>query len=230
MSKLQDYYRLFDMFNGNLNDEQKKVLGELEDRIIAEEILPAISESVAPVLSALRRNLTLVVDYSTEDGITVKTTRGEVVVKEHTAKKYQIPATNKTVKISEADEPQSNVENSGENSGEGDEPHDPITRAESIGFKVTFPDGAVVRGHDAKTTMIETLRKFGLQRVATFKGRIFKGYPLVGRTKRTDGRTRWQEEVDGWYVYTNLSNGVKIKVLHMVAQELGEHITIESLE
>lgn len=221
MSKLQDYYRVFDMFNGNLSDEQKKVLGELEDMIIAEEILPAISESVAPVLSALRRNLTLVVDYSTEDGITVKTTRGEVVVKEHTAKKYQIPSTQKTVKVSEADGPQ--------DGGADEEPRDPIARQDSVGFKVTFPDGSVIRGKDAKSTMIATLRKLGLERAAAFSGRRFKGYPLVGRTKRTDGKNKWQEEVDGWFVYINMSNATKIGVLQMVARELGTSITIENL-
>lgn len=219
MSKLQDYYRLFDMFNGNLNDEQKKVLGELEDMIIAEEILPAISESVAPVLSALRRNLTLVVDYSTEDGITVKTTRGEVVVKEHTAKKYQIPSTGKTITVSEKDQQT--------DGGEDDEQVDPTMRAESIGFKVTFPDGTVIRKKDAKSTMVATLRKLGLERVAKFEGRRFKDYPLVGRQKRTDGHARWQEEVDGWFIYINMSNATKINVLHMVAHELGTNITIE---
>lgn len=214
MSKLQDYYRLFDMFNGKLTKDQKTVLGGLEDQIIAEEILPAISESVAPVLSTLRRNLTLVVDYDT-----VKTTRGEVVVKEHTAKKYELPSTYKTIKVAEVDETQDEEEN--------DELRNSITRSESIGFKITFPDGTVIREKDAKTTMIATLRKLGLKKVAEFKGRMFKGYPLVGRTKRTDGKYKWQEEVDGWYIYINMSNETKINILRMVAYELGLAITIE---
>lgn len=105
MSELQDYYRLFDMFKGKLNEEQKKTLEGLEDQLIAEEILHAISESVAPVLSNLRRPFSLVVDYDPEVVVIVKTTRGEVVVKENTAKKYQIPNTTKVVVVSEvADE------------------------------------------------------------------------------------------------------------------------------
>ena len=55
MGKLKDYYRLFDMFKGNLTDEQKGILEGLEDQLIAEEILPAISDSVAPVLGNLKR-------------------------------------------------------------------------------------------------------------------------------------------------------------------------------
>ena len=95
MSKIQEYYDFIDKFQGNLKEKQIKVLEELEDSLIAEEILPAISESVAPVLNILRRHLTLVVDYDPDGGITVKTTRGEVVVKENTAKKYEIPSTKK---------------------------------------------------------------------------------------------------------------------------------------
>ncbi len=101
MSKIQDYYDFIDKFHGDLNEEQIKMLEGLEDQLIAEEILPAISKSVAPVLSILRRHLTLVVDYAPQSGITVKTTRGEVVVKEDTAKKYEIPSTNKVVKVAE---------------------------------------------------------------------------------------------------------------------------------
>lgn len=113
MSKIQDYYDFIDKFKGDLKPRLQTELEQLEDSLIAEEILPAISESVAPVLDILRRHLTLVVDYDPQAGIIVKTTRGEVVVKENTAKKYEIPKTHKVVKVAEAqhvegkeDEPQ----------------------------------------------------------------------------------------------------------------------------
>lgn len=217
MNRLEEYYRLFDLFNGNLTDKQKEVLGELEDQIIAEEILPAISESVAPVLSTLRRNLTLIVDYDTDKGITVKTTRGEVVVKEHTAKRYEIPATKKVVTVAEAD---LTAVNSEEEFG--------ITRSESVGFSVTFRDGSVIVRKDAQSTMIATLRAIGFERVAPFRGRTFAGYPLVGREKRTDGAGRWQQLVDGWYIYTNMSNDVKMRVLRMISDELDLGLIIKN--
>ena len=78
-------------------------------------------------------------------------------------------------------------------------------RAGSIGFSVTFPDGTVIRHHEAKDTLIESLRKIGLERVSRFRGRLFKGYPLVGKIKRTDGTHRWQEKVGDWYIYVNIS-------------------------
>ena len=93
MSKIQDYYDFIDKFKGDLKPRLQTELEQLEDSLIAEEILPAISESVAPVLGILRRHLTLVVDYDPEGGITVKTTRGKVEVDEPTAKKYLKSAT-----------------------------------------------------------------------------------------------------------------------------------------
>ena len=102
MSKIQDYYDFIDKFKGDLKPRLQTELEQLEDSLIAEEILPAISESVAPVLGILRRHLTLVVDYDPEGGITVKTTRGKVEVDEPTAKKYKIPSTKKVVKVAEA--------------------------------------------------------------------------------------------------------------------------------
>ena len=62
MSKIQDYYDFIDKFKGDLKPRLQTELEQLEDSLIAEEILPAISESVAPVLGILRRHLTLVVD------------------------------------------------------------------------------------------------------------------------------------------------------------------------
>lgn len=59
-------------------------------------------------------------------------------------------------------------------------------RSESIGFTVKFPDGTVVQRKNAKETMIATLKVIGLHKAAAFRGRLFKGFPLVGRNRRTD--------------------------------------------
>lgn len=76
-------------------------------------------------------------------------------------------------------------------------------RSSSVGFVVEFPDGTVVQRNNAKETLVATLRVIGLNRVAAFRGCTFAGIPLVTRTRRGDGDNKWQEEVDGWYVYVN---------------------------
>ncbi|MCQ2235239.1 MAG: hypothetical protein MJZ24_10935 [Paludibacteraceae bacterium] len=225
MSRLEEYYRLFDMFQGKLTDEQKKILEGLEDQLIAEEILPAISKSVAPVLSTLRRNITLVVDYDTEKGITVKTTRGEVVVKEHTVKKYQIPSTKKTIQVAEAA-----ITPSKEEEKKTEDEREPITRSESIGFKVTLSDGKVIYRKTAKDTMIATLQAIGLEKASQYRSHLFRGLPLVCNQKRKENGHKLQEKVDGWYIFVNMNNNDKIKVLYEIAEEFGMKIKIEKVE
>ena len=44
MSKIQDYYDFIDKFKGDLKPRLQTELEQLEDSLIAEEILPAISE------------------------------------------------------------------------------------------------------------------------------------------------------------------------------------------
>lgn len=215
MSKLEDYYRLFDMFNGKLTNEQKKVLEGLEDQLIAEEILPAISKSVAPVLTTLRRNLTLIVDYDTEQGVTVKTTRGEVVVKEHTAKKYQIPSTNKVVKVAEVDEEPEEQE------PEEDNDNTPkFTRGPKVKFEVRL-NGNIVGGKGAVDVFVNVIKQVGYQRVADLKIMFARGeFNLVERRKRSYKNKNWQREINGWYIYSNTSTPTKAENLAEIAERL----------
>lgn len=224
MGKLKDYYRLFDMFNGKLTDEQKKILEGLEDQLIAEEILPAISESVAPVLGALRRPLTLVVDYDPEGGIVVKTTRGEVVVKEHTAKKYQIPTTQKVVTVSETDDVPETQEETDSTLETTKYTRGPIKK-----FEVRL-NGKVVEGKDGAGILAEAIRQIGYERVAALNIMFVKGaYNLVDRRKRTDQNKIWQRKSEGWYIYTNTANPTKAENLAEIAERLGidMEITLE---
>lgn len=111
-----------------------------------------------------------------------------------------------------------------------DEPEDStekISRAGSIGFSVKFQDGTVIRHREAKDTLIESLRKIGLERVSSFSGRMIKGYRLVDKKERTDGTSKWQEKVDDWYVYIKMSNEVKIKFLKMISDEFHLGLVIE---
>lgn len=126
--------------------------------LIAEEILPAISESVAPVLGTLRRPLTLVVDYEPEGGIVVKTTRGEVVVKEHAAKKYQISSTKKFVKVAEtAEEPSNDIP----------ETKEPIKRSPATGLCVWVSAEDFIQEKKAAQTMAKTIEYIGAEKVAS---------------------------------------------------------------
>ena len=215
MSKIEDYYHFIDKFNGELNDRQKRVLEELEDQLIADEILPAISESVAPVLSIMRRHLTLVVDYDPHGGITVKTTRGQVVINEHTAKKYEIPATRKVVKVAEAKKK--------------DEHKEPAKRAPKTGLCVWLPDGSLIQETKAKFTMMAAIENAGVEAVA--KLRIpHDSMFLVSKEKHPLYAANQQKLSHGYLLNTHSSNKVKKRQLDKISKALNLGWKVEIIE
>lgn len=211
MSKIQDYYDFIDKFKGDLKEDSKKALEQLEDSLIAEEILPAISESVAPVLSILRRHLTLVVDYDPQGGITVKTTRGEVVVKEHTAKKYEIPSTNKVVKVAEA----KGQEMAPEHSAKRKE----IKRGPNTGLCVWLPNGDFIQGKKASKTMAAAVEQAGVERVAAMKIPHDNSF-LVSKEVHPKYADNQQKLSHGYLLNTHSNNMTKVKQLTKISREL----------
>ena len=100
-------------------------------------------------------------------------------------------------------------------------------RAGSIGFSVRFPDGTVIRHNNAKDTFIETLRRIGFERLSSFDRRLIMGYRVVSKIERTDGNSKWQDKVGDWYIYTKLSNNVKIQLIQMISDDYHLGLTIE---
>ena len=225
MGKIHEYYALIDkleaIFQGKLTEKQGKLLEELEDSLIAEEILPAISESVAPVLGILRRHLTLVVDYDPEGGIIVKTTRGEVVVKENTAKKYEIPSTKKVVKVAEAqhveeieDEPQKSKK---------------IKRSPSTGLCIWLPNGDFIQAKKANLTMVEAVKWAGAETVASLRIPHDGDY-LVSKKEHPKYAGSQHSLPNGYLINTHSSTKTKKQQLEKISKALNLGWRIEIVE
>lgn len=121
------------------------------------------------------------------------------------------------------------VADDGDNEPDDDNPD--RTRARSIPFAVKFPDGKVFRYNKAQWTLIDSLKHMGLEHASHFTGEMFKGFPLVGKRQRiTPDGQQWQKQIDGWWIYINMSNARKIRCLEGVAKMLNIPITIELLE
>ena len=208
MGKLQDYYRLFDMFKGNLTDEQKRILESLEDQLIAEEILPAISESVAPVLGNLRRPLSLIVDYNPESGITVKTTRSEIVVQEKTVKKYEIPT-----------KPKVSDDFSSEELSDGKIIKRALKRSPATGLCIWISNNEFIQEVRASQTMAHAIDIIGPKRVADL-GIPHDGDFLVTKTKHHKYSREQQLLSDGYLVNTHSSTETKKKQLEKISDAL----------
>ena len=102
------------------------------------------------------------------------------------------------------------------------------TKDPSIPFAVEFPDGVKIAEKNAVETFIKSLQKIGLSKVQQHAGIIISGYNLVSDVERPpEGETKkWQHYVDTKYIYTKLSNPVKIKFLYQIAEKFKINIKI----
>ena len=66
MSRLSDLYKAMETLRKeglSLNEDLEKQVSDLEENIIKKEILPIVTETIAPALKQVQRELVLVVDY-----------------------------------------------------------------------------------------------------------------------------------------------------------------------
>lgn len=196
MSKIEEFYQFREKFADMFPEELWKVK---EETLLQDELTTVIRDSVAQVLSEVRSPIRVTIDYEPNGDIAVK------------------------VSLKETDDTSEVIETP---SSVGEQPAGQLAsksygqRSESVGFTVKFPDGTVVQRKNAKETMIATLKVIGLHKAAAFRGRTFKGFPLVGRNRRTDVDFKCQELVDGWYIYINMSNDTKIEMLRQISDEM----------
>ena len=197
-----------------VDDKLLKAADNLEEKIIKEEILPALSQNIEPQLSEIQRDLVLVVEYHPGEPLSVALSR-KTKISEIIDAKTLTPKSSKPVSSSE--KPASVV------------PHEPTKHIENAtkGMRVTFPDGTVIWHRAAIETFIDTLRKIGFVNIPIV-GIQHGGYDLVSKKKRPAEAGRvWQHECDGWYVYSNISNSQKRDDLMKISKYYNIGLSIE---
>lgn len=199
MSKIEELYKFHESFPDILSTE---LLKEKEEALLQEEFAPMVRQSVSQIFSGVRSPISISIDYEPEGDVVVKISRKRDSVP---SMRVRHPAL--------LDDPMLVPEK--------------VRRSESKGFTVYFKDGTMVQRKNAKETMIATLKVIGLRRVAAFRGRLFKGIPFVSRNRRTDVDFKCQELIDGWFVYTNMSNDTKIEILRQISDELNLGLIIK---
>ena len=78
MSRLSDLYKAMETLRKeglSLNEDLEKQVSDLEENIIKKEILPIVTETIAPALKQVQRELVLVVDYVPGSPISVHLSR-----------------------------------------------------------------------------------------------------------------------------------------------------------
>lgn len=199
---LQDLYDIIEKSKKRklvLPKDVIRQINEIEEGIIRNEILSAMSKDIEPRLSAIKRDLVLVVEYHPGQPISVALSR-KMKINQITDAKTITPVQEKVGEPVVSTKKSSSVE-----------PHVPTKQVvnHTKGLRVQFPDGTVICRTTAIETLKASLRRIGLQRVHDLNIQ-HSGYNLVSKQKRPSDGQIWQHELDGWYIYSNTTNLVKI--------------------
>lgn len=218
MTKLEKLYQSIDnlkQLGVEITKEQLKVLDEFEEEVIKDEVIPALSQDIAPRLNPIKRELVLVVEYHPGDPIRVALSRKAKISDFIDAKPLTLPV-NQPVTSDEKPIPQ-------------DPNREPTKRVEhnTKGLKVIFPNGTVICRTKAIDTYIATIKYIGYERVASLNIQ-HSSFNIVSRQKRPTKPGRiWQHKSDGWYIYSNTSNIVKMEDLKEISDRLRLGLRIE---
>lgn len=200
-----------------LSKELLDAADALEEQLIQTEIIPAISGNVEPILSQIKRDLVLVLEYHPGRPISVALSR-KTTINQIPGTKALRPYDERTSEPQTADEPAPRIL-----------PTEPTRQVKNPtkGLRVTFPDGTTICRSTAIETFILALRRIGFEKVARLR-LPHKGYNLVGHERREPEPGKiWQHECDGWYIWSNMSNSQKRDDLQKISDQLNLNLIIE---
>ena len=208
MSRLSDLYKAMETLRReglSLNEDLEKQVNELEENIIKKEILPIVTETIAPALKQVQRELVLVVDYVPGSPISVHLSRKRNFTAGITDAKEILP------------DPQVEHKEIGKTSPKGDIA--PATR-----LSITLADGRVIQESQAA----ETFRQFVMivvpERVRSL-GMTQCKVPLISNTLDSKYKRAQKPVGNGWYLMTNSNTQTKKRDIERIAREL--HIKIK---
>ena len=166
-----------------------------------------MTETIAPILKQVQRELVLVVDYVPDAPMSV-----------HLSRKR-----NFTDKIADAKEilPDPQVEHRTIGKISGKIRKNPATR-----LRIILPDGRVLQEYNAAQTFCEFVKYVGVSRVRSL-GLIQSAIPLVSNTLDKKYARAQKPLGGGWYLMTNSNTMVKKKDIEYIAKKFGIKIKVE---
>lgn len=208
MSRLSDLYKAMETLRReglSLNEDLEKQVNELEENIIKKEILPIVTETIAPALKQVQRELVLVVDYVPGSPISVHLSRKRNFTAGITDAKEILP------------DPQVEHKEIGKTSPKGNIA--PATR-----LRITLADGRVIQESQAAETFRKFVMMIGPERVRSL-GMTQCKVPLISNTLDKKYKRAQKPVGNGWYLMTNSNTQTKKRDIERIAQEL--HIKIK---
>ena len=210
MSRLSDLYKAMETLRKeglSLNEDLEKQVSELEENIIKKEILPIVTETIAPALKQVQRELVLVVDYVPGMPISV-----------HLSRKRNFAAA-----ISDAKEilPDPPVEHSEVGRIGPKRKAAPATR-----LRIVFSDGQIIQEDLAAETFRQFVMKVGPEKVRAL-GMKQNRVPLVSNTLDKKYQSSQKSVGGGWYLITCSNTQTKKRDIERIAKALGIQLRVE---
>ena len=218
MSRLSDLYQAIETLRKEglmINEDLEKQVSELEEEIIKKEILPIITETIAPALEPVKRELVLVVDHVPGAPLSVHISRKRNFAAVITDAKEIIPDSVVAPAVSVAPVPVA-VPAAATKKQPG-----PRTK-----LKVTLPTGRVIQEKMA----IDTLRDFvlfaGVDNVRALN-LVYSNVPFISTTLDKKYSRAQKEFAGGLYLFGNSSTEKKKEQIEHIAQILNIDVKVE---
>lgn len=217
LSKLYDAMQTLRNEGLALDDIENQV-SQLEEEIIQKEILPIVTKSIAPALKDVQRELVLVVDYKPNEPISV-----------HLSRRRNIMDAIDDAKVIT---PDASVEHKVNNT--------PRKKKQDIAprtaIKVTMPDGVILQESNAAMTLVETIRRIGVERVRQVceqsEGKLLRPNKVLLVSNTVDKKYETAQKPiksNGieWFVMTCSDTPRKKRQIEEIAKVLRMHIDVE---
>ena len=251
MSKLSDFYAHRNKMlkeEGQFEIEQK--WEALEEKLLREELLPAIGNALKPLLKDVKTPLTINMNYMPDGTLAMSFTRNSLMMTMTDSMVLEAPKDESTplpVETDMVEEPMPAEADDLQTVVEEEKPVDYVIATFPDGttvnlpkktlkrYKVMFPDGTVFDEGEGKSTLIKTLRKFGLKRICKEAQYVeHSGYKLVGTIPFRDDKgiidKNKQDFVDGYYVFKNTDTPDKILDILEISRKFGIGVKVYSYE
>lgn len=251
MSKLSDFYahrNKMSQDKGQFEIEQK--WEALEEKLLCEELLPAIGYALKPLLKDVKTQLTINVNYMPDGTLAMSFTRNSLMMTMTENTGMEAPKEESTPLSVEADmveEPEPAETEDMQTVVEEEKPVDYVIATFPDGttvnlpkktlkrYKVVFPDGTVFDEGEGKSTLIKVLRKIGLKRICKEAQHVeHSGCKLVGtipfRDKNGKIDKSKQDFIDGYFVFKNTDTPDKILDILEICRKFGIGVEVYSYE
>lgn len=245
MSKLSDFYAHRNEIlqdDGQFEIEQK--WDALEEKLLREELLPAIGNALKPLLKDVKTPLAINMNYMPDGTLAMSFTRNSLMmtmtnqpideadmVEELMPTAVEVQTAEEDVQI--ANEEENTLDYVIATFPDGSTENLPKTTLKR--FKVIFPDGTIIDDGDGKSRLVNTLKKIGLRRICKEAQDVeHAGYKLVSTIPFRDQNGKIvrnkQEQIGEYYVFKNTDTPDKIMDILRISRKFGLGVEVYSYE